>query len=266
MDEPKCKEEGSFMNRMLVYFYDDVAVLYGRVIDMEPHRHHFIQLSVGLEKTFNLLVGNHSYNERVMVLQHDVTHQFVGEDQQQLILLIDPNSSPGLMIKNMFSHNQNIIINNDYIAQVCKERLGNKQLTFEEMYQFAHHLLHIFIGESTSSIKTHHDTRVLQAQKIIGHKPATISMQQLIQKIFISESRLSHLFSEQVGISIKKYTLWQKLLKSLRAIRNGNTFTSAAHKGGFSDSAHLARTFKHMFGVTLTEVFNNSRNVQVIFS
>ena len=36
------------------------------------------------------------------------------------------------------------------------------------------------------------------------------------------------------------------------------SFTEAAYTAGFSDSAHLSRTFRQMFGLSLIDVFKNS--------
>ncbi|MCK5200393.1 MAG: hypothetical protein KAR21_18680, partial [Spirochaetales bacterium] len=50
-------------------------------------------------------------------------------------------------------------------------------------------------------------------------------------------------------------------------IIKGTDFTEAAYAAGFSDSAHLSRTFKRMFGITMFNLFknfSNSRFVQVI--
>jgi len=41
---------------------------------------------------------------------------------------------------------------------------------------------------------------------------------------------------------------------ALQEVMKGQSFTNAAYGGGFSDVAHLSRTFTEMFGVSPSEV------------
>lgn len=96
-----------------------------------------------------------------------------------------------------------------------------------------------------------------------SRKDLRISVGELADKVFLSESRFQHLFSEQVGIPVKRYLLRCKMLAGVSAIVSGQDFTSAAHAAGFSDSAHMSRSFRALFGMSLSGVFKNSRSVQV---
>jgi len=63
---------------------------------------------------------------------------------------------------------------------------------------------------------------------------------------------------------VQRYLLWQRLLIALASTARGVSLTEAAHGAGFADSAHMARTFREAFGLKPSEVFKNSRYVQVI--
>lgn len=78
----------------------------------------------------------------------------------------------------------------------------------------------------------------------------------------LSESRFLHLFSEHAGLPWRRYLLWRRLQACMRAAFAGSSLTRAAHAGGFSDSAHLSRTFRAMFGLTPAEIVRRSRFVQ----
>jgi AraC-like DNA-binding protein len=71
-----------------------------------------------------------------------------------------------------------------------------------------------------------------------------------------------HLFSEQVGIPVRKFILWQRLKYALLMLADGSAITKAAHAAGFTDSAHMNRTFNAMFGIGPSEIFKNSRFIQ----
>ena len=65
----------------------------------------------------------------------------------------------------------------------------------------------------------------------------------------LSASRLRHLFVEQTGLPFRTYLLWLRLTRAVERFAAGASLTEAAHDAGFSDSAHLSRTFRRMFGV-----------------
>jgi len=95
------------------------------------------------------------------------------------------------------------------------------------------------------------DTRVRQTLNRIEKDTARSSgPRELAALAGLSTSRLRHLFTEQVGISLSSYLLWQKVLHAARSLGDQDSLTTAAHAGGFADSAHMARTFRRMFGVS----------------
>jgi len=69
----------------------------------------------------------------------------------------------------------------------------------------------------------------------------------------LSEGRFLHLFREQVGTAWRPYLLWRRLLCAVRAMVAGESATTAAHHAGFADSAHLSRTFRATFGLSIRE-------------
>lgn len=66
---------------------------------------------------------------------------------------------------------------------------------------------------------------------------------------FLSESRFSHLFVEEVGLPFRTYLLWRRMSRAVSFLSAGHRLTEAAHAAGFADSAHFSRTFLRMFGL-----------------
>ena len=65
----------------------------------------------------------------------------------------------------------------------------------------------------------------------------------------LSPGRFRHLFVQQTGAAFRPYVLWLRLNVAIESSMAGDSWTDAAHAAGFSDSAHLSRTFKRMFGL-----------------
>jgi AraC-like DNA-binding protein len=75
------------------------------------------------------------------------------------------------------------------------------------------------------------------------------SAAELAEKVNLSEGRLIHLFTEQMGLPMRRYTLWLRLRDAFLTLAEGASLTEAAHRAGFADSAHMTRTFRGMFGI-----------------
>jgi AraC-like DNA-binding protein len=84
----------------------------------------------------------------------------------------------------------------------------------------------------------------------------------LAARVGISETRLMHLFKDEMGIPIRRYLLWKRLLDAIFLIKRGQALTMAAVEAGFADYAHFSRTFKGMFGAKVEDIFKNDRFVQ----
>lgn len=88
------------------------------------------------------------------------------------------------------------------------------------------------------------------AQKVKKELPLSSSVAELAAGVGLSGDRLSHLFSEQLGLSIKSYILWARMRRAVGLIARGESLAAVAYDVGFSDSAHLTRTIKQFFGLT----------------
>ncbi|MGY2011386.1 helix-turn-helix domain-containing protein [Nocardia gipuzkoensis] len=76
---------------------------------------------------------------------------------------------------------------------------------------------------------------------------------ELARRVAMSPSRLSHLFAAEVGLPYAAWRRWTRLRRAIDQVRAGRSLTEAAHAAGFSDSAHLTRTCRDLFGITPTE-------------
>jgi AraC-like DNA-binding protein len=75
----------------------------------------------------------------------------------------------------------------------------------------------------------------------------------------LSQSRFMHVFTESVGVPVRPYILWLRLQRAACDLMNSASVTGAAHAAGFSDAAHLTRTFRRMLGTTPTDIVLRNR-------
>lgn len=94
------------------------------------------------------------------------------------------------------------------------------------------------------------DLRVQRAAAMVANllelPPALHS---LSGAVGLSPSRLQHLFQSEIGLTPRELRRWYRIQAVTRAVNEGDNLTTAAHRAGFVDSAHLCRAFRASFGV-----------------
>jgi AraC-like DNA-binding protein len=75
----------------------------------------------------------------------------------------------------------------------------------------------------------------------------------LAARVGLSAGRLGHLFADELGLPYPVWRRWVRLQHALGVVRRGASLTDAAHQAGFSDSAHLTRSCRSMFGLSPSE-------------
>jgi AraC-like DNA-binding protein len=83
-------------------------------------------------------------------------------------------------------------------------------------------------------------------------------VRELARRVGLSESRFTHLFREQLGLTLGGFMKWRRMNLALVAIAEGGTFTDAALAAGFHDSAHFTHTFVELFGGPPSDVFTKA--------
>jgi AraC-like DNA-binding protein len=80
----------------------------------------------------------------------------------------------------------------------------------------------------------------------------------------LSEGRLLHLFSDELGVPLRRYLLWLRLRQVIHAWALTRSLTESAHAAGFADSAHLSRTFRSMYGIRPSDVLRGDGRVELL--
>ena len=110
---------------------------------------------------------------------------------------------------------------------------------------------HVLFPEQQPQGDACFDPRIQQCLDWINQHFETeaVDMRLLSRKIFLSPSRLAHLFKTQIGISIHQYVLWKKIELAMLRFMAGDSLIDCAYASGFTDASHLNKTFKKMFGI-----------------
>lgn len=222
------------------------------------HAHHYVQYGISNSGSFDLSSPDWSSSKRVrsFLIPSDVSHQIrlTGSDKVLMVWL-----DPEFQIKRSISDTTTIQTSVGDLEPEL-EGLNDQQLNCE----LAREIREVITGW-TDTENDQLDERISSCINWIKEHltDKTITTEDLAKSVFLSPSRLMHLFSEQLGIPVRKYILWQRLRHAILQLASGSTITEAAHDAGFTDSPHMNRTFNAMFGITPSKIFKNSRFIQV---
>ncbi len=94
------------------------------------------------------------------------------------------------------------------------------------------------------------DTRVIAALEAVDALlDSRVRAADVAARVQLSLSQLERLFTEHVGLPVRRLVRWRRLRLALALALGGSSLTQAAHDAGFADSPHFSRVMREMFGV-----------------
>lgn len=227
------------------------AVYVGPTPATTMHAHHALQVCISLRGTFRLRSTGEPWRRlEGAIVPSDVPHQLEGGDADVAMLYLDPEAREVRILD-------------------CREsRGGIQRLTKRRVRPLRQAIMAIGRGHveaggvqslldslraarsSPSGAAATLDPRVGKAIEILlSLDDRRIALAPLGRLVGLSASRMAHLFRAEIGLPLRRYLLWLRLADAVDEIARGGSLTDAAYEAGFSDSAHLSRTFRRMFGI-----------------
>lgn len=89
-------------------------------------------------------------------------------------------------------------------------------------------------------------------------------LESLAREVELSPSRLSHLFVESFGLTLRNYLGWARIQRAAALLNNKKSLTDIAHEAGFADLAHMSRVVTGVFGAPPSYFLQSGRvNIHV---
>jgi AraC-like DNA-binding protein len=248
-----------------IYFWNGRFLFKGSESSGTYHKHCPIQIIVSVEEKITVSTTHGlCVCSNVLLIGSNVKH-LCQDHTTGISVFIDPETYEGQVIKQKYMSAPLNTLPFDRIKDIAPDlELFRRTVRSDcgTARSICDRILYSYVDKNEKFAPT--DARVSSVLERLPYIPdKKISVKELASAVYLSETRLIHLFKETIGIPIRRYLLWKRLIDAVVLIKGGASFTTAAHEAGFSDYAHLSRTFKHMFGSNVEEIFKNDQFVQV---
>jgi AraC-like DNA-binding protein len=178
----------------------------------------------------------------------DADHEVDARDKTVLIGFFDPESELGAALGKRITGD----ISRIATAEVKRWRLAlGSKLSQERVERWVRQ----DILSVRRTVRIH--PRVRRVLKYLRENLASgadLSLNALADVSGLSPSRLMHVFTASLGVPVRPYILWLRLQRACYELMKGATATETAHTAGFSDAAHLTRTFRRMLGTSPSDL------------
>ena len=225
-----------------IVFENDYVIVIPSFDDVAPHKHDFYHI---------FLLGKDEVCDEIYVTGSGMLHTMPSREVCRLFLIIDPTS-------DVADHIQNNILDRELPRQIRIDKpfryaadVGDAELKDTISKWLTENGFRVGKGVNDSA----EDYRVVKLiREIRDYKHLDKHIDEIAKEYHLSESRLSHAFKENVGISLKGYLMIARLKYAYTLVLEGKSKTLAALEAGFASPAHLAYVCKKQMGISITDV------------
>jgi AraC-like DNA-binding protein len=215
------------------------------------HAHHAVQVTLLLRGWFTLESRAVQVGGDAAAAAPDAQHAFAGEGLVAQ-LFVDPEGAAGRELqRTLFSGQTLASIPGPSLAGLpgrLRDAFESPHRSDQSLIDVGRAILAKLAPGSERDERPEARVRRMSAWAA-GRLDTPVSLADAAAHVGLSTGRARHLFVEETGLPFRTYLLWRRLMRAAEIFSAGSSLTDAAHGAGFSDSSHLSRTFRRMFGI-----------------
>lgn len=216
------------------------------------HAHHAVQVTLSLQGWFTLENRDRQVGGEAAAVAPDAEHALAGEGMVAH-LYVDPEGEPGREL-------QRTLFSGETLVSIAPPRVAGLAARLRAGFESPHRSDQSLIDLGRAALAQlapgserdeRPEARVRRmAAWAVGRLDTPLTLADAAAHVGLSTGRARHLFVEETGLPFRTYVLWRRLMRAAELFSAGSSLTNAAQEAGFSDSSHLSRTFRRMFGIT----------------
>jgi AraC-like DNA-binding protein len=220
-----------------------------------PHKHPAMQLVLTLSGSLRIRGGRHRRWKRcgAALVRSNAVHEVDTQRNSVVLAYVHPHSELGVALAELLTDDITSIA--PRLVSGWRAALGSPVSRDRVEHWVTRRLLN---GQSPDG-----DGRLRRVLTYLRARIATSNqfpLTVLAEVAGLSASRFQHVFRQDFGVAVRPYIRWLRLQRAACDLIAGADLSQAAHAAGFSDAAHMSRTFRSTLGVSPSDI---SRRVHV---
>ncbi|WP_111655426.1 helix-turn-helix domain-containing protein [Isoalcanivorax indicus] len=222
-----------------LFLWHDRWMLLGHLPANKTHRHVSASLLLGLDGDFELEVEGERRLTRAAVVAPDVAQALNPGQTTMLVAQLDPDSDAWRRLAGTLAGRPSADL-------PLPERLARALARSNDCGALSGNMAQLLTATGASPLPL--DARVADICNYLRETlPEKLDATALAARVGLSASRLTHLFREQTGVTLRRFLLYLKITRAVARWEPGMTLSTLAAEAGFYDQPHLVRTARDMF-------------------
>ncbi len=245
--------------------------------NIAPHQHDFYEIWLYISGEVKYMIEGRCYEIRtgdIMLLNtREIHHALTSNNEvyERIVLWVDPNFLKSLSLEKAdLTHCfEDVEIDNlvsmDFEMRQDIRSIMEKLLEMEDYSGFGKELLYrayitelmVKLNNLTKEKKRAYSSNAKKNALIAGmidyiesHLGDDISIDVLAERFYLSKYHLSREFKKYTGVSIHRYIVLKRLIRSKDMMAQQYSVTDAFTLSGFGDYSNFFRAFKTEYGMT----------------
>jgi AraC-like DNA-binding protein len=231
-----------------IYACDRLVLAAGPGRENSSHRHFGAILTVALDAPVTLVSRDApAVVSQAVLIASGAWHRIDARSSRVVTVLLGPDHPWFSYIKPLLSGEPIVALDFNALAgqAIAWDELLEGRSDCSEALKSAQRILQTFGGTDVPPHRL--DSRIEEVLQILRDPVTdTPTPDELGRRVGLSGYTLMRRFKAELGVRIREYVLWRRLMVALEMVDGRSTIAQIAQRTGFYDQAHLTRTARRM--------------------